>query len=414
MRWITYLICGVGLVSFFNPLVFAEEKTQDAVFLSVADIHFDPFISCKKSPRPCPLLNSLRKEPYQEWEKIFQNSGESSIGGPYQDTNYPLLKSSLIELHQIYEEKHPRFVLVLGDFLGHHYRRDFYYYSKDYSRADAQAFIKKTLEFLTYELKKTFPDIDVYPAVGNNDSYTGDYSVIPHGEFLKETSFTWEKLILNEKNRESFLSTFPQAGYYSVTVPHESKHKIILLNTVLFSEKSKNKGAGDAAYQQLKWLHQSLETLKNHDEKTLLAFHIPIGLDIFASLRSNFSAKPFWKAEYVEIFEKDLKDFAPQIIAMFPAHIHIEILHRIFAKEFSGIPVDFTPSISPIFGNNPGFKVVTYDPETFSIKSIQTYYLPLSTVPSDWNKELGFNKQWLYRDIDISGKTNVMTAFDSH
>lgn len=378
--WNFFLLLGL-LIAGFSTACFAEDT-----FLTVADIHFDPFLGCKTAPKPCPLLSSLQKASPAEWNIIFEKSSSQAIGAAYEDTGYPLLKSALTQLQLVYTDKHPHFVLVLGDFLAHKFRKQFILYSGDRSAANYRAFVKKTMAYLADELRQVFPDVDIYPVIGNNDSYTGDYSVIPHGEFLKDLRTMWAPLILNANNRASFERTFSQAGFYAVTIPNQPQHKIIILNTVIFSEKSKTKAADLAAKVQMQWLHQQLEIAKIKKQKVLLAFHIPVGLNIFG-LKSRLASQPFWKLSDTDEFESDLRNFYGEIIALLPAHIHIEISHSIILKELSNVPVDFTPSISPIFGNDPGFKLFTYDIKTLTIQKIQTYYFPLQRTMPEWHKE---------------------------
>lgn len=390
-----FFVMILGLL--VNGDVFADNQTApqtEHYFLTVADIHFDPFIGCEKSPRPCPLLMSLEKSPYQSWDMIFEKSGDQSVSAEYEDTNYPLLKSALQQLKFVDQEKHPDFVLVLGDFLAHKFDSKYMRFSKDHSKASYYAFIKKTMIYLTYKLRNTFPGIDIYPVIGNNDSYTGDYSVVPKGSFLIDTGNIWSSLILTKNNKESFRSTFSQAGYYTVTIPHQPQHKIIILNTVLFSVNAETKREMKAADEEFKWLHQKLAEAKAAHQQVILAFHIPASINMFGGIKTQFGAKEFWQPNYIHLFENELHEFSTNIISILPAHIHIEIKHRIILKEFADVPVDFTPSISPIFGNDPGFKIFTYDPNTLEIKTIQTYYYPLHRTSPDWHKEYGLLDQW--------------------
>jgi hypothetical protein len=51
-------------------------------------------------------------------------------------------------------------------------------------------FIDKTITFLTQRIREQFPRIPIYPALGNADSYCGDYQLQPKGEFLRRTADT--------------------------------------------------------------------------------------------------------------------------------------------------------------------------------------------------------------------------------
>jgi len=54
--------------------------------------------------------------------------------------------------------------------------------------------------------------------------------------------------------------------------------------------------------------------------------------------------------------------------------------------------VTFTPSISPIYANNPGFKIFEYDPTTFDLLNFDVYYYPLNKNDGHWYREYNFNR----------------------
>ena len=213
-KWIVIL----SFILIYQAAYALETKENQTIdnFITIADIHFNPYAGCEKMPVPCPILNKLREASYQNWESILEKNSDKSISGYYHDTNYALLKSTLFELGQINQKEHPYFVLVLGDWLAHSYRKQYIKYSGDKSAMRYQEFVKKTLKFLTQEMKQTFPDIDVYPVVGNNDSYTGNYNVVPRGAFLRDTAETWVTLIKDKTNQKNFLRDFSVGGYYVV------------------------------------------------------------------------------------------------------------------------------------------------------------------------------------------------------
>lgn len=382
------LLINCKVIYAANSIPGLEQK-----FITIADIHFDPFVDCKKK-QTCELINKLNSTSYKDWEKQFEQFGSKKSNGYYHDTNYALLKLSLNAIKKTSEQVNPQFVLVLGDFLGHNYRERYREFSKKYSEQAFHEFVKKTLQFLTLELQNTFPNINVYPVIGNNDSYTGDYSIVPNGAFLKDASQIWAPLIKN--NQSSFLSTFSTGGYYQLTVPEQSSNKIIVLNTVLFSDRNHKKNVKEAALKQLNWLHQQLVSARKLHQHVILAYHIPIGIDVLATIRNKFDIKEFWQAAYTETFEKELNEFADIVTAILPAHIHMDTFQLITIKQLADIPVLFTPSISPIFGNDPGYKVFNYIVDTFHINHIDTYFYQLNSTSPSWKQEYTLNTQYHY------------------
>ena len=55
------------------------------------------------------------------------------------------------------------------------------------------------------------------------------------------------------------------------------------------------------------------------------------------------------------------------------------------------LPLRITPSVSPIFKNNPAFSVMTYDLKNGSAADITTYFLALSSKTPSWAKEYQFS-----------------------
>ncbi len=371
------------ILFFSTQSTFATNTEATQQFISIADIHFDPFSSCKEKTT-CPLIQQLNAAPPEKWAAIFNQTTKSNNQNYYTDTHYLLLKNSLQELKTLNQQLHPQFVLVLGDFLAHHFREKFNTFATDHSNQAYYQFVKKTLQFLAIELQQTFPKTDVYPVIGNNDSYTGNYSIIPRGEFLSQTMRSWAPLIKNASNQQSFYHTFSAMGYYVVTIPNHSNNKIIVLNTVLFSTKVHSKSAKKAAMLQLAWLHQQLLEAKKNNQHILLAMHIPSGIDLFSTVKNNFNITDFWQPFYTAQIEKELTEFSGIVTAVLPGHIHTNIFKLVTLKEFANIPTIFTPSISPLYGNHPGFNVFIYNATTLKIDKVKTYFYPLNADIPTW------------------------------
>lgn len=371
----------------------ADDKRDAPIrFLTLADIHFDPFIYCQEE-RPCSLIDRLRQAPVSEWPKIL--SKYKAKPPQYKnDTNYQLLKSSLAAAKKAAEEKHAQFVIVLGDFIGHSFKYNYPFYSQDKDGFGYQAFIKKNLEFLANELAETFPNLDVYSVVGNNDSYVDDYVSHPHGIFFKDAASIFSGLIKNKNNRAMMQQAFPVGGYYAVNLPDQPSLRLIVLNTVMFSDRAEGKGVEQGANQQLDWLHNELESVKAKHQKALIAMHIPMGIDVYISPQFRlFTLIEFWEPRYTQRFKIELQQFSPEIAAIFTGHLHSDWFQTLKVSNSNDIPVTSTPSISPIFGNNPGFKIYSYSLQSQQLEDFLTYYYPISDKRA-WGMEYDFNQAY--------------------
>lgn len=389
------LIIFIILINLFHSAFAAENKTIK--FLTLSDIHFDPFVSCDHvNIKICPLILQLREQPVAKWQTLLARY-DSKVPTYRENTSYKLLISSLHEAGQIAKQQQVKFVLVLGDFIGHNFRDYYRNYTGDKTLNGYQAFVKKTFEFLTQEIARTFPNIDVYPVIGNNDSYIADYYYQASGKFYNEIGKNWAQLIKNKSNQELMLSSFPTAGYYAVNI--EDDHmRLIILNSVLFSTNGFGKGIHQAAEKELTWLYSELQQAQLREQKVLLAMHIPPGVDIYASLDFRLlRLLDLWKLEYTRQFEAQLKKFAFEIVGMFAGHLHTDWFQILTLNNVHRIPITGTPSISPIYGNNPGFKVYTYSQTAERFEKFDTYYYHLDDKLL-WKKE-SYNEKNNYKKM---------------
>jgi sphingomyelin phosphodiesterase acid-like 3 len=367
---------------------FAEtkiEKNQNATFLSLTDIHFDPFISCHHVT-PCPLIQKLRDSQASEWSSIlFQYDKEKP---QYKlDSNYSLFLAALNSAKKIAVDTNAQFVVVLGDFLGHNFRQSYVKYTHDRSREGYRAFVRKTFIFIMSEFAKAFSSIEVYPVVGNNDSYQADYYSYPHGEFFQDAGMLWSKLIQNKNNQVAMQKKFIVAGYYSIDLSKINNLRLIALNTNLFAYKAKGRNIHQAANEELIWLHNELKAAREKKQKVIILMHIPPGIDVYASLRFRlFTLIELWYSKYTLRFQAELRQFAPEIVGLFAGHLHFDWFQTMTFNS-GDIPFIGTPAISPIFGNNPTFKVFYYKPNFQQFNNSATYYFPLKCSPKgDANK----------------------------
>ena len=63
-----------------------------------------------------------------------------------------------------------KFVAMSGDLISHAFQCKFTTLFPDSTTAAYTAFVEKTLDYVINELDKSFPNLPVYVAMGNNDS----------------------------------------------------------------------------------------------------------------------------------------------------------------------------------------------------------------------------------------------------
>jgi sphingomyelin phosphodiesterase acid-like 3 len=352
--------------------------------LLISDIHLDPLADLS-------ILQDLTKDPADQWEGTFAKSKQNEYARAPADTNYPLLKSALCaaEAQGPYD-----FVIASGDYLRHNFQERFPAVSKRTS--DPAAFATKTVVFVINALQKTF-GVPVYVALGNNDSSSGDYNVDPESAFLVTLGHSIGVLAKNPEAEADFCT----GGYYELPHPDLANQEIIVLNTVLWSRLYGIIGSKivEPGLSEMNWFAEKLNRAETQGHKVILIMHIPPGLDSFSCSRQKSGRAPieFWEDAFLTKFCDLIREYGGMIQIALAGHTHTDDF-RVLGTKGNSSPVFFriTPSISPIYLNNPGFSVLKYDPMSGDILDISTYYLNLSPGGTDpqWKGEYSFSKAY--------------------
>ncbi len=377
----------IRAILFFLILGFFFTAHANQVWV-LSDIHFNPFADCVSEK--CPLTTKLDKATASEWPQIFAQNASNQLPKNGQTTNYALFHSLLNQLQQ---EK-PENVIILGDFLAHRYRTQYLKYTGDHNRAHYNNFVIKTMQFITDSIQQVLPaQSAIYPVIGNNDSYGGkdcayaDYCINP--ALYKSLIPYWAPLFRDDNNKNQFTMGFPQAGYYEIALPNSHNH-IIVLNTVLFSSKAQGPNAYITAQNQIKWLSQRLADFAKTNDKAWIIFHIPPGIDANSSVKNFFGLViPFWDKDYSQKFLDLVHQYNSVITGVLSGHTHMDGFLVLDKNHDPNIIDSFVPSISPIFGNNPAYKIYNYDLNNFLLGSFTTYFLNLKddSGKNGWQKE---------------------------
>jgi sphingomyelin phosphodiesterase acid-like 3 len=350
-------------------------QSQTGQFLLVSDIHFDPFYDASLFPQ-------LSSQPVEAWPTIFANARPNGLNPIGTDTNYALLSSSLDEMRRRIPD--PDFILIAGDFLAHDWPHKYDGVAPVSHLMDApeyRSFTAKVIRLIAQEFQRRYPSSPILPALGNNDSYCGDYMVIPDGPFLKMFASAWGPLLGADQDGAAFQTTFCQGGYYRLKLPKTTQHRAIVLNSVFFSVNYDNvcgSATQTPALDQLRWLASSLEEARAAGETVWLLLHIPPGLDSYGSSKSvqqGGQAIAFWQPELTSRFLQLVQQYQSTLQVVFAGHTHMDDFRVIRLEKAPVLWSKIAPAISPIYGNNPGFQTYQYDRATGALENYQTYYL---------------------------------------
>jgi hypothetical protein len=351
--------------------------------VTVSDLHFNPFYDPS-------LYSSLVAADASQWAGIFQTSKVTSPTGGGTDTNYPLLVLTLADMKQ-HMGASP-VVLFTGDSLGHYIPENFscaYYNVKlpplkcptlDPTAAAAmQQFVDKTFAFVAAQIRAAAGDAPVLYVPGNIDTYqvTG---MGPDNNFLTNNASTVYNQLLNSSvDQETFLSTFLSDGYYSAQ-PLGAQLLVIGLNTNSFVAGAPSSTQAGA---ELAWLSSQLASAQAAGQNVWILMHVPPGAnsqgmagDTPGQLdESNVSMN--WDPGFQATFMQTLTQYASVVTLMLAGHTHMDE-YRLLP---SGNVLEQLPGISPCFGNNPAYKVLTITADTFQPTDYQSFDYDLSATP---------------------------------
>jgi len=401
----------------------AGTKVADAKFLLVSDIHFNPMADAE-------LVSDLEKADPGQWEPILNRTSPGTFSQYNSDTNWWLLKAALKQFPATLP--HPAFIMVTGDLLAHDFPETFRSVTHDSDQQHYRAFVLKTVQFLALELRRRFREAKIFITPGNNDNDCGDYSIEANGQFLQDTAAVASELAGGD---DEFVSTWKALGTFNVPHPTLSGVRIISFNSIFLSQKyqplSSSHGctpvSSTAASDLLKWLDRNLAAAAQVDRKVWLMFHIPLGIDGYASamnhqteIRSGAadnaetcgnSIVPMWVPEWTAQFDALLAKYQSTVIAGFAGHTHSDDFRLIGDAAAERQFVLVNPAISPVYSQNPSFRVVDYRTDG-TITDQTTYYLtnlPMATNKSKgrWKREYTYARKWKARELDASSLSGV-------
>lgn len=391
MRHFFGLIFWLLICYFMQPLTVYASPQANANFFALSDIHFNPFFSCQGKTIPCPVIQKLSAANYKQWPAILQHADGQTMSLYYQDSNFGLVKSTLDEVSKAAIQHHPRFAIITGDFQSHGFLENYRHFSGDTSLTHYHEFVKKFFEFLSFELRQALPGIPIYAALGNNDGYQ-DYFASPANSFFKDLLPSWSLLLATSNTH--WRKDFAYGGYYSIKLPHQ---RLIVLNTSFFSSKGEGKNIKLGAKTEMNWLARQLQEAHLHHEKVWMIMHIPPGVDAYKTSQTPFGyISQFWHPDYSKAVLAEISKYADEITGIFAGHTHADAF-EVIKTASTPVFISITPAISPLFGNNSGFKVYSYNPNSAEIKNFQVYYLPHilnSKEIAHWQLEYDFNQTY--------------------
>lgn len=301
---------------------------------------------------------------------------------PLCDSSFNIVNSTLAKMQEV--DPDPDFILITGDFIAH-YTSAILTSSGSYSPSYAQLLVQETFQQVTNLLIKYFPNTMILPLIGNNDGYE-DYDM-PSGldklDYLEFLYSVWQPLI------KSMPRSFFTDGYYAGG--SRDNYHIIVLNSNFFSINYNSPGI--QGNSQMVWLKDQLEG----NSRIFLIMHIPPSLTLYSG------GKLSWYDYYSSIVVELINQYSSNITAILAGHYHSGSFQLI-----GQVPIAIHHSISPYFGNNPGFRYYYSNFTDFVQYNLDGYNVTGEWESYSFSSMFGYELDFmqLYEDLD-SGKVQL-------
>lgn len=367
------MICGCGGSS--NAI--GGASTSVLVF---SDAHFNPLYDVS-------LLPALDAADPSQWKAIYEGSSVTTLPAYGADTNYHLFKLALSSIQK--NLTGCRVVVFSGDLLGHGIAQLYTQNGGNNTQASINGFINKTTAFVTQQIRACVGDLPVIFAVGNCDSYTG-YG--PDSTFLSGTVDSFYTQLLNGvADRQEFTTTFEAGGYYSVDL-FDKRLKVIGLNTIMCAGLILEDYSTEVA-AQFAWFDAQLASARRLNQKVWLVMHVPPGIYLGGTNDSTgqlSSVAMMWYDDYQDSFLEILSRYPGRVSFLLAGHTHMDE-YRILTSEHV---VEVTPGISPVFNNDPAYKVFTVETASFAAVDYQSIKYSLATAPPAFVENYTFTESY--------------------
>jgi len=355
-------------------------------FLLFSDVHLDPFADPS-------LVPALAASDVSAWKGILASSTKTGYAAYGSDSNYALFESALDDMAS--RAGHVSIIIYPGDILGHDFPQDYAALTGDTSQAGLDAFTKKTVQFFVQEVDSRFPDATVLVADGNTDTdnMLGSIGARPGDSYLSDTApIIAQAFFNNDTDRTAFTSTYALGGYYAVEPDGPTGLKYVVLNDNLWITQYDDPTAGA---MELSWFASELADSAQNFQKVWVVGHIPVGANASMTVGAyDQTGQIAYSGNLDDGFNSAFVGlelaYDSTIAATFTGHTHNDDFRLLTDGSGAASLFRIAPAISPVFDNNPGYQVYTFDTQTFSLRDETTYALDLQASTPAWSKEYDY------------------------
>lgn len=352
----------------------AQEEPGALRMLAASDLHFTPFGDTAL------VLHLLLGAPSPAVPTASANTAQYGS-----ETDARLLERLLSDMRR--QAPHPTAILLPGDFLAHSLDDSVRKYARDTTAANLRHIHLAILAYVKERIQASFPGVPMLYCLGNNDSYDGDYAVEDDGSFLREASGS-----LFGAPGGQLPETFAHHGYGRLSLPGVPGARLLILNTTFFSVRFP--GSARSGQAELEWLEKELAAARREHAHVWLEFHIPPGMDAYASWKRS-APVALWQPDANRRVLELLREYRDVVSAAFAGHLHRNEFRSVLRAD--GTPaaaIHVVPAVSPIFGNNPAFQILEVDARSGKLRDAVTFALDLAARDSLFREEFRFSKRY--------------------
>nr|XP_045014720.1 acid sphingomyelinase-like phosphodiesterase 3a [Jaculus jaculus] len=252
---------------------------------------------------------------------------------------------------------------------------------------------------MTTTVQSLFPDLQVFPALGNHDYWPQDQLPIASSKVYNAVANLWKPWL-----DEEAVSTLRKGGFYSQKVTSNPNLRIISLNTNLYYGPNVMTLNKTDPANQFEWLESTLNHSQHNNEKVYIIAHVPVG---YLPYSSGIPAmRQCYNEKLVNIFRR----YSTVIAGQFYGHTHRDSL--MVLSDTEGNPVNsvfVAPAVTPVKGvsqretNNPGVRLFRYEPGNYTLLDMLQYYLNLTEAnlkgESNWTLEYILTQTYDVQDL---------------
>ncbi|XP_043929787.1 acid sphingomyelinase-like phosphodiesterase 3a [Protopterus annectens] len=359
-------------------------------FWHVTDLHLDPSFHLTDDPR----------------KVCFSSKGSPALNpGPYGDflcdAPYLLIRSAFEYMKQI--DQHPSFMLWTGDSPPHVPVKEL---STDV--------VINVIRNMTLTIREFFPELQVFPALGNHDYWPQDQLPVSTSEVYNAVADMWKCWLTDDA-----LATLRKGGFYTQiwnSTVTQQVLRIVSLNTNLYYSPNKETLNVTDPAQQFEWFEGVLKSARQHKEQVYVIAHVPVGYLAFARYT------PAMRAHFNERLVKILRTYSDIIAGQFFGHTHRDSL--MILHDEKGNPVNslfVAPAVTPIRNametesNNPGVRLFKYNEDDYNLLDIWQYFLNLTEANEekkpDWKLEYVMTTEYGIKDLQPSSLHQLAKQF---